>query len=321
MLSLLAVCDDKIENRLNSERIKNGQIIKTPNTANKYKLLRTALSNFVRDKYGRKLESYYFTDITSQFIEDFVFHRKKRAAEKGNSGNVSTILCCLYGICKHAEQLNVPNVDMSAFETTRIHSRAKKFEPKTIPRDVMSKIENFDRGLLNQAEKFYLDLFLFSYYAGGMGGKDVAYLTWSCIDKDGYLDYERIKTEKRARIKLNPKAKEIIDRYRSKCYDNYILPIFTDKHQTDKQRTWRLNEAGKAVSAVLTKICTVIKYKENITWYSARGTFISTMIAAGLNPSVVAGMAGNSPQTIYKHYFKNIDQKETDHAVAQALGC
>lgn len=49
---------------------------------------------------------------------------------------------------------------------------------------------------------------------------------------------------------------------------------------------------------------------DNITWYSARGSFISKMVDAGNNPYVVAEMAGNSPMTIYKHYYKNTKRDE-----------
>lgn len=41
-----------------------------------------------------------------------------------------------------------------------------------------------------------------------------------------------------------------------------------------------------------------------------RGSFISKMVDAGNNPYVVAEMAGNSPLTIYKHYYKNTKREE-----------
>ncbi len=321
VLSVAAVCDSMINHKFNSERIKNGKVITSANTGRRYKSLKTALSNFVGDKYGRKLESYYFTDITQQFIEDFAVYRKKLAIAKGTSGDISTIFRSLFGICHHAIKLNVPDVDLTAFESTRQHSKSKKFEPRSIPRVVMAKIENIDRTLLTRVEKFYLDLFLFSYYTGGMAGTDVAHLTWDCVNKDGYLDYERMKFPKRAKIKLNAKAKEIIERYQDKCYANYILPVFTHKQQTELQQDWRLKRVGRDVSAVLSKICKIIRYKENITWYSARGTFISEMIASDIHPIDVAAMAGNSPNTIYKHYYKNVDQKEVDGKMERALGC
>ena len=75
------------------------------------------------------------------------------------------------------------------------------------------------------------------------------------------------------------------------------------------------------VRRVLYKVAKIIKYKEKITWYSARGTFISEMIASDIHPVDVAAMAGNSPNTIYKHYYKNVDQKQVDDKMQKALGC
>ncbi|MFR9502667.1 MAG: hypothetical protein SNG90_08930 [Rikenellaceae bacterium] len=100
-----------------------------------------------------------------------------------------------------------------------------------------------------------------------------------------------------------------------------MLPVFSGKHQTEVQRNRRIQKVRDNVNAVLKKVQKIIKYKETITWYAARGTFISTMIAADINPIDVAAMAGNSPLTIYKYYYKNVDQKQTDNTVARALGC
>ncbi|MFI3262937.1 MAG: phage integrase SAM-like domain-containing protein [Rikenellaceae bacterium] len=321
VLSVAAVCDDMIEHKFNNERIKNGKIISSANTGRRYQCLKRALANFVNDKYGRKLESYYFTDITQQFIEDFVIYRKKLAITKGTSGDISTIFRAVFGICHRAIKLNVPDVDMTIFESTHQHSRSKKYEPRSISRETMTKIETLDRTLFSRVDKFYLDLFLFSYYTGGMSGTDVAHLTWDCVDKDGYLNYERMKFPKRAKIKLNAKAREIIERYKEKCYENYILPVFTHKHQTELQHDWRMKRVGREVNLVLRKVCKIIMYDERITWYSARGTFISEMIASDIHPIDVAAMAGNSPQTIYKHYYKNVDQKQVDDKMEKALGC
>ena len=73
--------------------------------------------------------------------------------------------------------MNVPNVNLSAFENTRHLSKATEFKPKSIPCSVMQKIINFNRTLLTRIEKFHLNLFLFSYYTGGMAGIDIGYLT------------------------------------------------------------------------------------------------------------------------------------------------
>ncbi|MGM9762555.1 MAG: hypothetical protein ACI3ZQ_00850 [Candidatus Cryptobacteroides sp.] len=49
---------------------------------------------------------------------------------------------------------------------------------------------------------------------------------------------------------------------------------------------------------------------ENMTWYTARGTFISSELDAGTPITHVAEMAGNSARTIEKHYYKNTKQEK-----------
>ena len=76
------------------------------------------------------------------------------------------------------------------------------------------------------------------------------------------------------------------------------------------KKTTRVKQISTRLSQTLTKACKMLRIKENITWYSARGSFISKMVDAGNNPYVVAEMAGNSPLTIYKHYYKNTKREE-----------
>ncbi|MFI3293670.1 MAG: hypothetical protein SNI70_09155, partial [Rikenellaceae bacterium] len=90
---------------------------------------------------------------------------------------------------------------------------------------------------------------------------------------------------------------------------------------TEMQRHRKLKRTQERVSKVLEKVRKIIKHKDKITWYSARGTFISEMIASDIHPVDVAGMAGNSPNTIYKHYYKIMDQKQVDRKMERALGC
>ena len=195
------------------------------------------------------------------------------------------------------------------------------FAPKTLPREVITQIENVDRTLFTRLEIFYIDLFLFSFYTGGMANIDVAYLTWDCVDDDGRLEYERIKFPKKARIKLNDKARAITDRYKDKCFGSYMLPIFSRKHITETQQRCRLKKLSYKVNLALRKLQKIIKYKEKITWYAARGTFITEMISANIHLVVVAEMAGNSPNTIYKHYYKNTDYRKIDAKVDKVFGC
>lgn len=321
VLSVLQALDIIIEQMENRERIKNGKVLSSVGTARNYRDLKNTLTLFTKHKYNRALSGYYFNEITEGFVNDYAFFIEKRGIENGNGGGLESRLRRLYGLLYYADKMNIPNVDLSVFERVKMKMKAKEFVPKTLPHEVILKIENVDRSLFTRLELFYIDLFLFSYYTGGMANIDVAYLTWDCVDKEGRLCYERIKFPKKARIKLNDKAKEIINRYQEKCFGNYMLPVFSHKHNTEKKQRGRLKRLSEKVNNTLRKLQKVIKYKEKITWYSARGTFISQMIAADIHPVVVAEMAGNSPNTIYKHYFKNTNYQQIDIQVDEVLGC
>ena len=101
-----------------------------------------------------------------------------------------------------------------------------------------------------------------------------------------------------------------MNKYKGTGYENYVFPVFTHKHTTTTKKTTRVKQLSSRLSKTLTKACRMLRIKENITWYSARGSFISKMVDAGNNPYVVAEMAGNSPLTIYKHYYKNTKRDE-----------
>lgn len=120
---------------------------------------------------------------------------------------------------------------------------------------------------------------------------------------------------------FHPKARAITEKYQDKCSANYVLPVIKDSHECDSKRRSRIGSIRGKVNKTLGKITKILKYEDKLTWYSARGTFISEMIASNIHPVDVAAMAGNSPNTIYKHYYKNVDQKQVDAKMERTLGC
>lgn len=126
-----------------------------------------------------------------------------------------------------------------------------------------------------------------------MANVDVCNLTWDLVQEDRIV-YERIKFPKTAKPELLSKAKAIMNKYRGQSYGNYVFPVFTHKHTTTSKKTTRVKQISTRLSQTLTKACKMLRIKENITWYSARGSFISKMVDAGNNPYVVAEMAGKS---------------------------
>lgn len=300
---------DYIETCRKTERVKNGNILTCSRNAKNLHYFRLQLDRFTNEKYGKSFSTYFFQDITEQFIKDYVSYLEKVGMEKGNKSGLCTKLRMLRGVCSNASKVDIPGAKISQFACVKEKMVWNNVIPKTIPYTVFQQIENIDRDYFTGEEQFYLDLYLFSFYAGGMGDKDVCYLTWECLN-NGMLVYERMKTRKQAKMVLTDKALAIINKYKDKSYGNFVFPIFQAKHVTEKQKDSRVAFIQKKVNLILERVRGMVMYKEKITWYSARGTFITKMDEAGFSALTIAEFAGNSVQAIQKHYFKNTKQDE-----------
>jgi len=290
-------------------KVKNGQIVESTTNAKRYMYLLRVLQQFTKEKYNKAFSTYFFTDINEQFLLDFSFWIKERGIQNGNKGGLTHKLRLLRAVCNYARKQEMYGVDMEAFACLGDDIRWPETTSKAVSDKVIEKIANVDRTLFTTKENLHLDLFLFSYYTGGMANVDVCNLTWDLIQEDCII-YERIKFPKTAKPILLKKAREILNKYKGTGYGNYVFPIFTHKHTTTEKKTTRVKQLSSRLSQTLTKACKMLRIRENVTWYSARGSFISKMVDAGNNPYVVAEMAGNSPLTIYKHYYKNTKREE-----------
>ncbi|MBF0648571.1 phage integrase SAM-like domain-containing protein [Dysgonomonas sp. GY75] len=310
--SIFQVIDILIEQFNNKSRVKNGVEISSYSNVREYKFLKSSLCEFTRLKYNRQFQSFHFNHITEDFLNEYVMYLQKRGVRNGNEGGLVHRLKKLRAVVNYAHNvLKNPHAEVDIFKCVESKMKHRKFIPKSVPHSVILQIEDMDKTRLSRLELFHLDLFLFSFYAGGMCNIDVAYLNRDSIKPDNMIEYERIKVCKNAKVPLIDKAKAIIDKYEGQGYNKYVFPIFTHKHISEKQKRERLERLYRKVNMTLEKVRTKIGYEEKITWNSSRGSFITKMINDGYNPSVVAEHAGNSAPIIYKHYYKVMEQAET----------
>jgi len=290
-------------------KMKNGHEVPCDSYADANQRYMAFLARFVKEKYDRQFKSLEFTDITEQFMKDYVFFIESEGAKNGNRGGLREKLHSLYRVVDMAERRHIPGADIGVFACTNQKFRGVPPVPATISLKLMRAMENIDRSLLTGDESYHLDLFLFSYYCGGMGPLDAAYLTWRCIDlKRRMIVYERIKTTKTAKPPFVPRAEKIAEKYRSECYGDFVLPVFGVKHDAHRKKKSRMSYICHQVNTSLRRIVALLGSDEEITWYSARGTFITMMIDKGYRPEIVAEHSGNSVQVIYKFYYKNTRQ-------------
>lgn len=126
----------------------------------------------------------------------------------------------------------------------------KDFESKAISKNIIGKIEKLDHKIFIKKQSFCIDMFLFSYYVGGMSNVDVITLKWSSVENDS-VNYKRRKIPKHVNCMMIDKAKAIIEK--NKGESNYVFPIFSSKHVTEEQKKNRVDSFSNTVNKTLKK--------------------------------------------------------------------
>lgn len=250
-----------------------------------------------------------FRDITEKFILEYGVFVQQQGAKNGHNGGIYSKLKYLHATFTYAIKNKVYGVNLSAFNPIQDKFKSRFFIPKGISSDSINLIENTDRSLLKKRELFHLDLFLFSYYAGGISNIDICFLTKSCVKKDE-LAFERIKCNKRVNVILVDKAKALIEKYKKEAYKDYVFPIFKKEDKPERNKYELVSRLTVRVNKTLHKICQHENIKEKVTWSTARSCFISKLIDEGYHPLQIAEQVGNNPQTIYKYYYINTNKEK-----------
>lgn len=301
-----------IELKRKNKKNKNGHEVDSEPYAKACERYMGFFARFVSEKYGKAFSSLQFSDITEEFLTSYVYFIEAEGAKKGNGGSLREKLNGIYQVVQRAERKGIPGANLDAFVVTNDKFKgAGDRTPSTISLNLLRAMESMDRSLITEEENMHLDFFLFCFYCGGMAPTDAAHLTWSCINMDRRkITYERMKTPKSARPPFVPRAEMIAKKYQSLCFGDFVLPMFDERHNTEHKRRNRMSYWCGLVNETLRRIVDILGYDEKITWYSARGTYITMMVDKGYKPEIVAEHSGNSVQTIFKFYWKN--QQESD---------
>ena len=126
-------------------------------------------------------------------------------------------------------------------------------------------------------EKFYIDLWWFSFYAAGMNLKDIFNLKWSNI-KDDRIEFVRQKTRKTRRaalkisIPIDDYIQSFIDKYGYSAGD-YILLLYNNE-KNPQIRHLKTKQVNRQVNKYIRKAALMGEISSDITLYSARHSYL-----------------------------------------------
>ena len=162
------------------------------------------------------------------------------------------------------------------------------------------------------------DVFVFSYFCGGINFTDIAQLTTLNI-VEGRLHYVRQKTGKQVKIGIPYEAMAIIKKYESES-QGYLFPILDKKiHKTPMQKQNRIHKILAKVNKNLKMLSEQLGVNGNITTYVARHSFASVLKKSGVNIALISEALGHSDLGTTQIYLDSFDNEQMDEAMRNLL--
>ncbi len=190
---------------------------------------------------------------------------------------------------------------------SEVYTGVAKTEKRAVKASIIQQLKQLD--LQNQGGlAFSRDLFLLSFYFRGMAFVDLANLKKVNIQND-LIRYTRSKTKQDLRVKIEPCAKAILDRYQ--CLGSpYALPILKTSENSQKIYDSALRLHNKR----LLKLSKMIQLEHTLSSYVARHSWATLAKRSGVDLTVISESLGHNSLATTQIYLDSLDQDRIDDA-------
>lgn len=219
------------------------------------------------EQYGfmlKKVETFcdvqnlFITDITVGWLKDFETFCEKSGMSVNGCGNYMRAIRTIFNDAIDRDLIGFDKYPFRRFKIKRSKTKHRNVTVEDLRFMLNFDYDTFLSDWKSKAKKHtsvfpdirkYVDLFFLSFYLCGMNVKDLLLLQPGDI-RNGQLSMMRIKTDEPVVIRIEPEAKEIIDRYPGKKY----LLNFLDTYSTVDYRNVekRMNANLKLVLSFVT---------------------------------------------------------------------
>ena len=250
----------------------------------------------------------YFSEIDVSFLRKYETWLRKNGKAENTIGIHFRTLRAIYNIAIEQNAVKPENYPFKKYKVSRLHEETAK---RSLTKKDVEKIIGYNT--TNQYVRLAIDIFSFSYYAGGINFIDIANLTHDNLI-EGRLIYKRHKTSKLIKIPLQPQALELIEKYHTKD-SPYLFPILSTFHKTEIQKANRIHKVISKVNERLKQIGEELNLPIKLTTYVARHSQATVMKKAGVSTSVIREIMGHSSERVTQIYLDSFDNEQIDNAM------
>ena len=226
---------------------------------------------------------------------------------------IGTRLRHLRTIFNKAIDMKLITTEAYPFRAYKVSKVSQQTAKRALSKNDIMNIINY-RGK-SELEILAVDVFTFSYFTAGINFIDMALLKSENI-MDGRVIYYRHKTKKRIIVPLQPKALELIDKYRG---GTYIFPILSAYHKTEAQKADRLHKVLAKVNKYLKRIGEKLNLPIPLTTYVARHSYATVLKRSGVATSIISESLGHSTERITQVYLDSFGNDQMDEAMKNLL--
>lgn len=191
----------------------------------------------------KKVESYceiqnlFISDITVGWLKDFDIFCDQTGMSTNGKGNYLRAIRTIFNDAIDRDLISPDKYPFRKFKIKTAKTKHRNITLQDLRYMLNFDYDSFYADLKENANKYtsefpnvrrYVDLFFLSFYLCGLNLKDLLFLKKSDI-RNGQLSILRAKTDEPIIIRIEPEAREIINRYPGKKY----LLDFLDSYSTD----------------------------------------------------------------------------------------
>lgn len=256
----------------------------------------------------------YFSDIDITWLKRYEEWLRSQGSAENTIGKRFRTLRAIYNT---AIEENIVKAEYYPFKSYKVSKLHKATAKRAIHKDHIKAIMDYDCSDRDFYTRFSVDLFAFTYYAGGINFVDISLLTASNI-VDGRLVYTRKKTGKLIRIPIQPQAQQIIDKY-SNPKSTYLFPILNTYHNTEQKKRNRIHKVITKVNLRLKEIGKELDIPIDLTTYVARHSYATVLKRAGVSTSIICESLGHSSEKVTQIYLDSFENTQIDEAMKNLL--
>jgi integrase len=254
----------------------------------------------------------YFSEIDVIWLRNYETWLRKSGLAENTIGIRFRTLRAVYNDAIEAGIVKAESYPFDAYKVSKLHQDTAK---RALSKNDMERVLNYKSS--NRYVTFSVDIFAFTYYAGGINFTDIANLVGDNIIDDR-LVYTRQKTGKLIKIPLPSHACALIDKYHDDA-SPYLFPILSTFHKTQVQKANRIHKVITKVNDRLKQIGEELDLPITLTTYVARHSQATIMKRAGVSVSVIREIMGHSSERVTQIYLDSFDNDQIESAMKNLL--